>query len=141
MEGELAPKTWDTDGQETGLRYRQSSVLPHGSIRRIVIIGENGVAAVIAAKEKDADQGLVIPLLCQRREETKTLQGQGCRAKRGKGSTDQRSPCKCHVTLLLRLCQQRDVFAPAYPRLRRRRGVFRHCVGGGPLRPFLAPSC
>src|SRR5262245_2652702 len=112
MERKLAPKTRDVDGQETGLWYCESSVLPYGSIRRVIIIGDKHVAAVIAAKQKNAHQSLVISRLRQRLQETKTLKGQDCCAKRGEGSTDKRSPCEYHVPLLLRLCRQRGVLAP-----------------------------
>src|SRR5215831_3502930 len=103
MERTLAPKTRDVDGQETGLWYCESSVLPYGSIRRVVIIGDKHVAAVIAAKQKNAHQSLVISRLRQRLQETKTLKSQDRCTKRGEGSTDKRSPCECHVTLLLTL--------------------------------------
>src|SRR4029453_2098245 len=103
MECQLAPQTRDIDGQEAGLWYCETSVLPYRSIRRVVIIGDNHVAAVIAAEQKNAHQSLVISRLRQRLQKTKTLKGQGCCAKRGKGSTDQRSPCECHVPLLLTL--------------------------------------
>src|SRR6266581_7224993 len=112
MERQLAPKTRDVDGQETGLWYGEPSVLPYGSIRRVVVIGDKHVATVVAAEQKDAHQSLVISRLRQRLQEAKTLQSQDCCAKRGEGSTDKRSPCECHVTLLLRLCRQRGVLAP-----------------------------
>src|SRR4029453_17838749 len=103
MERKLTPKTRDVDGQETGLWYCESSVLPYPSIRRVIIIGDKHVAAVITAKQKNAHQSLVISRLRQRLQETKTLKSQDCCAKRGAGSTDKRSPCECHVTLLLPL--------------------------------------
>src|SRR4029434_7789333 len=95
--------TRDLDGQEAGLWYGETSVLPYRSIRRVVIIGDNHVAAVIAAEQKNAHQSLVISRLRQRLQKTKTLTGQDCCAKRGAGSTDKRSPCECHVRLLLTL--------------------------------------
>src|SRR5215475_11213927 len=116
MECQLAPQTRDVHGQETGLWYRETRVLPYRSIRRVVIIGDNHVAAVIAAEQKNAHQSLVISRLRQRLQQTKTLKGQDCCAKRGKGSIDKRSPCECHVTLLLRLCRQRGVLAPSFYR-------------------------
>src|SRR5215510_11948209 len=125
MERKLAPKTRDVDGQETGLWYCESSVLPYGSIRRVVIIGDKHVATIIAAKQKNAHQSLVISRLRQRLQETKTLKSQDRCAKRGEGSTDKRSPCECHVTLLLRLCRRRgaSLTAPRSPPLRGRRGA------------------
>src|SRR5712691_6641203 len=103
MEGTLAPKTRDIDGQEVGLRYRESGVLPYGRICRVVIIRDNHVATVIATEQKNAHQSPVISRLRQRLQETKTLKGQDYCAKRGEGSTYKRSPCECHVTLLLTL--------------------------------------
>src|SRR5215813_8260998 len=123
MERKLTPKTRDVDGQETGLWYCESSVLPYPSIRRIVIIGDKHVAAVIAAKQKNAHQSLVISCLRQRLQETKTLKSQDCCAKRGDGSTDKRSPCECHVTLSFCDCVGRGASSPRSPRLRRRRGA------------------
>src|SRR5262249_32560221 len=103
MERQLAPKTRDGNGQESGLWYCESRVLPYRSIRRVVIIGDKHVAAVIAAEQKDAHQRLVISRLPQRLEQANTLKSQDCCANRGEGSTDKRSPCECHVTLLLPL--------------------------------------
>src|SRR6266581_4873698 len=103
MERKLAPQTRDIDGQETGLWYGEPSVLPYCSIRRVVVIGDKHVATVIASEQKDAHQSLVISRLRQRLQETKTLKSQDCCAKRGEGSTDKRSPCECHVMLLLPL--------------------------------------
>jgi hypothetical protein len=87
MKSEFGTNTGDNAGsQQARLRYRQSARFPSGRIGRVVVIGNNHVAAIVAAVQKNANQCPVIRRLSQRIEQTETLKGQHRSAKRSQGT-------------------------------------------------------
>src|SRR2546428_13731076 len=96
MECELAAKTRHGDGQQARLRERESTGPPYGGIRRVVVIGDNHVVAVVTAEKKDANQSFVVPRLRERVQETEPLKGQNGCTKCATGSTQKLSPGQCH---------------------------------------------
>ena len=68
MKSKFDTDTGDHAGsQEAGLRYRQSTRVPaSGHIRRVVVIGNDHITTVVAAVQKNANQGPIIGRLSQR---------------------------------------------------------------------------